>query len=117
MPPLNDKTKGPEIKEAMDGLVLAWPEVTESKMFGSACYRASGVLFVMIGGKGLITTKLSSEQRDTAIADSEANIFIGRGKEVPAWTEFPVDGAADVTTLESVLKDSCQNALDEADSK
>jgi hypothetical protein len=40
MPKLNDSTNGPEIQAALDRLVLRWPDVSTSKMFGSPAYRA-----------------------------------------------------------------------------
>jgi hypothetical protein len=116
VPKLNDSTNGPEIQAALDGLVLGWPDVSTSKMFGSPAYRARGVLFAMIGGKGLILTKLQPEQRESAAAEHDAHPFVGRGKEVPAWIEFSVDHAAGVAALESTIRDAYENALSEADS-
>ena len=115
MPPLNDSTKGPEIQGALDELVLGWPEVTPSKMFGSHAYRAKGILFAMIGGKGLILTKLQPEQRQLAAERHDAHAFVGRGKEVPGWTEFALEGSAGVAPIASVVRDAYQNALAEAD--
>jgi len=79
MPALHDSTKGPEIQAALDGLVLDWPDVSTSKMFGSLAYRARGVRFAMIGGKGLILTKLQPGQREIAAMEHDAHPFVGRG--------------------------------------
>ena len=115
MPTLHDSTKGPEIQAALDGFVLGWPDVSTSKMFGSLAYRARGVLFAMIGGEGLILTKLLPEQRENAAGEHDAHPFVGRGKEVPAWIEFSLENAAGVATLESTIRDAYENALTEAD--
>ncbi len=115
MPPLNDKTKEPGIQAALDELVCAWPDVTTGKMFGSRAYRAKGVLFAMIGGEGVILTKLQPDQREIAAGESRARTFVGHGKEIPAWTEFPVEGATGVATMASMVRHAYENALIEAD--
>jgi hypothetical protein len=70
----------------------------------------------MIGGKGLILTKLQPEQRESAAGEYDAHPFVGRGKEVPTWIEFSLENAAGVVTLESAIRDAYENALTEADS-
>ncbi len=115
MPPLNDKTKEPWIQAALDELVRGWPDVTTGKMFGSRAYRAKGVLFAMIGGEGLILTKLEPEQRESAARESRARPFVGHGKPIPAWTEFPLGDAAGVAALASRVRQAYENALAEAD--
>ena len=114
MPALNDSTKGPEIQAALDDLVLGWPDVTPSKMFGSHAYRARGVLFGMIGGRGLLLTKLQTEQRESAAHEHDAHAFVGRGKEVPAWIEFPLEDAAGVAPIAPLVRAAYENALTEA---
>jgi len=37
---------------------------------------------------GLILTKLRAKRRQVAAGEHVAHAFVGRGKEVPAWTEF-----------------------------
>ena len=114
MPALRDPSMADEIQAALDEVVLSWSDITPSKMFGSNCYRAKGVLFAMIGGKGVITTKLSSEQRLAAETKSGANAFVGAGKVVPSWTEFPVSSADDVVAIQAILRHSYDNAVAEA---
>ena len=116
MPALNDKTKQPEIQIALDELVLGWPHVASGTMFGSRSYRAKGVLFAMIGGEGLILTKLKDEQRKIAAEENNAHAFVGRGKTVPAWTEFALEGAAGLATVAPLVREAYQNALAAADS-
>ncbi len=114
MPPLNDKAKEPGIMAALDELVLGWPDVTTSKMFGSRAYRAKGVLFAMIGGAGVILTKLEPNQRETAARNNRARTFVGHGKEIPAWVEFPVEDGAALVSMASLLRNAYENALREA---
>ncbi len=114
MPALNDLSRGAEIKAAMDDLVAAWPDVTQGKMFGSPAYRARGVLFAMIGGEGVITTKLAPEQREAASKKFGAHAFVGRGKEVPAWIEFAVSAGSQLDSLSQFIRDAYDNALVEA---
>ena len=114
MPALNDKTKQPELQAALDELILGWPHVTWGMLFGSRSYRAKDVLFAMIGGKGLILTKLNEEQRSAATAEHDAHAFAGRGKTVPAWTEFTLWGAAGLTPIAPLVRAAYQNALAEA---
>ncbi len=114
MPGLNDKTNEARIEAAVDALVQSWPDVAIGKMFGSRSYRAKGVLFAMIGGDGLILTKLDPQQRAAASDVHDAHPFVGRGKEVPAWIEFAVVGAADLERLATVVRSAYDNALREA---
>lgn len=85
-------------------------------MFGSRSYRAKGVLFAMIGGQGLIPTKLQVGQRETAAEEHNARAFVGRGKKVPAWTEFAPQGAPGLADIAPLVRDAYENALTEADS-
>jgi hypothetical protein len=115
MPTLDDSDKGPGIQAALEGLILGWPDVTSSRMFGSPAYRAKGVLFAMIGGKGLILTKLEPDQRLTAAERYGARAFVGRRKEVPGWTEFSVEDGEGIEPISSLVRDAYENALDNAD--
>jgi hypothetical protein len=114
MPPLSDKTKGPEIAAALDHLVLGWPDVSIGKMFGSRAYRAKGVLFAMIGGEGVILTKLRPDQREMAGRENHARSFVGHGRELPGWVEFPVAAAADLDLIAPMVRHAYENALSEA---
>ncbi len=111
MPPLNDKAREPEIRAALDELVLGWPEVTTSKMFGSRAYRAKGVLFAMIGGAGVILTRLKPDQKETAARNHHARTFVGHGKEIPAWVEFPVEDGAALASMAELVRNAYENAL------
>ncbi len=115
MPPLNDRTKESWIQAALDDLVRGWPDVTTGKMFGSRAYRAKGVLFAMIGGEGVILTKLQPDQRENAARESRAHTFIGHGKEIPAWIEFPLEDATGVASMASLVRHAYENALTDAD--
>ncbi len=115
MPPLNDKTKQPAVQAAMDELVRNWSHVTTGKMFGSRAYRAKGVLFAMIGGEGVILTKLEPDQREIAAREHRARTFVGHGKEIPAWIEFPLGDATGVATIASMVRHAYENALTDAD--
>jgi hypothetical protein len=114
MPGLNDKTKEPQLEAAVDALVQSWPDVAIGKMFGSRSYRAKGVLFAMIGGEGLILTKLDPQQRAAVVDAHEAHPFVGRGKEVPAWAEFAVADAAGLDRLATLVRNAYDGALSEA---
>ncbi len=114
MPPLNDKTKEPLIRAALDELVLGWPEVTTGKMFGSRAYRARGVLFAMIGGAGVILTKMQPDQRETAVKKHHARTFVRHGREIPAWVEFPLEDGAALASIAPLVRHAYENALAEA---
>ena len=113
MPTLNDETDEAEIQQAVDTLALPWPDVAISKMFGSRAYRAKGVLFAMIGGRGLIVTKLDPRQRDAAAEAHDGRPFVGRGKAIPGWTEFRLSVASDLDPLAALVRTAYENALRE----
>ncbi len=115
MPPLNDKTREPALQAALDEIVHGWPDVTTGKMFGSRAYRVRGVLFAMIGGEGVILTKMRPDQQEIAARESCAHTFVGRGKEIPAWIEFPVEDGTGVAALASMIRHAYENALAGAD--
>ncbi len=114
MPALNDKTDEGAIRQAVDTLALPWPDVATSMMFGSRAYRARGVLFAMIGGRGLILTKLDPRQRSAAAEAHDARPFVGRGKVIPGWTEFRLVAASDLDPLAALVRNAYENALGEA---
>jgi len=114
MPPLNDKKKEPVIRAALDELVLGWPGVSTGKMFGSRSYRAQGVLFAMIGGAGVILTKMQPGERETAVSKHHARTFIGHGKEIPAWVEFSLEDGAALASIAPLVRYAYENALAEA---
>lgn len=114
MPTLNDKTDEAEIQQAVDMLALPWPDVAISKIFGSRAYRAKGVLFAMIGGRGLILTKLDPRQRDAAAEAHDGRPFVGRDKVIPGWTEFRLSVASDLDPLAALVRNAYENALSEA---
>ncbi len=115
MPPLNDKTKEPWIVAALDELVRDWPDVTTGKLFGSRAYRAKGVLFAMVGGEGVILTKLQPDQVAIAAKENRARTFVGHGKEIPAWIEFPLEDATGVTRMASMIRLAYEQALNDAE--
>ena len=114
MPKLDDPGTETALREALDDLVLGWPEVTTGKLFGSHAYRAGGVLFAMVGGEGLILTRLGEEQRHLAAAQCGAHPFVGHGRELPGWTEFALADAAGVAAVWSLVRDAYENAIAEA---
>ena len=54
---------GGATREAVEEIVLGWPEVTASKLFGCPSYRGAGILFAFVSDWGLVLTKLSDEER------------------------------------------------------
>ncbi len=114
MPKLNDSGTETALREALDDLILGWPDVTTGKMFGSHAYRAGGVLFAMVGGEGLILTRLGEEQRRLAAAQCGAHPFVGHGRELPGWTELALTDAAGVAAVSALVRDAYENAVKEA---
>jgi hypothetical protein len=114
VPRLDDRGTETALREALDDLVLGWPEVTTGKLFGSHAYRAGGVLFAMVGGEGLILAKLGEEQRRLGAAECGGHPFVGHGRELPGWTEFALADGAGVAAVSSLIRDAYENAVKEA---
>ena len=114
MPRLNDPATEAALRGALDDLILSWPDVSPGRMFGSHAYRVRGVLFAMIGGEGLVLTKLGEEQRRLAAAEHGAHAFVGHGRELPGWTEFALADGTGVAAVASLVRAAYDNAVLEA---
>ncbi len=70
----------------------------------------------MIGGEGVILAKLQPDQVAIAAKENHARTFVGHGKEIPAWIEFPLKDATGVIAMTSMVRDAYENALNDGGS-
>ena len=59
-----NKNNGDALKSAFDEVVLDWPDVTATTMFGCPSYQAEGTLFAVLVTDGVALTRLPSDHRE-----------------------------------------------------
>jgi hypothetical protein len=99
-------------RDAVEEVVLGWPEVTAGKMFGCPSYRAAGTLFVFVTDEGVVLTKLSEDERARADEELDAEVFVGHQGDIDKWRVVKMDGA-DASPLAPFLRMAYERALTE----
>jgi hypothetical protein len=95
----------PEVKAALDDLLLGMPGVKGGKAFGYPAYKINGRIFMFVGGAG-ITFKLPLERvADVIASHPQARQFeVSDGVLWRQWVEIdhddPAQYAADLPLLE-----------------
>ena len=97
----------PEVREALDGLVLPWEYVTSRAMFGGVAYMVKGKMFAMLA-EGVVAMKLTDELRSRALTMAGVSPFKPTGITFGQWIQFVIlledDVPVLVPWLEAALK-------------
>lgn len=110
-----DSDRGAAVKEAFEEMVLDWPGVTATTMFGCPSYRADGTLFAVLVTGAVALTQLPDEDRDEVAQSFETGPFQAGDRTVTRWVQVTIDDEADRSTLETFVNASYAAALAEAD--
>lgn len=110
-----DADEGTELKRAFEDLVLGWPDVTATTMFGCPSYRADGTLFAVLVTDGVALTRLPDDHRDEVARGFETGPFQAGDRTVTSWVQVTVDDATAVDRLAPHVEASYEAAREEAD--
>lgn len=110
-----DKEQGAALKSAFDDVVLDWPDVTATTMFGCPSYQAEGTLFAVLVTDGVALTRLPSDHRDAVEEAFATGPFRAGERTVTTWVYVSIEDVADLDALVPHVKASYESALAEAD--
>jgi TfoX/Sxy family transcriptional regulator of competence genes len=75
-------------KQALDALLLGWPDVTAGKMFGYPAYFVNGKMFACVYGEG-VGVKVSEELANTLLKNDNVVPFQPMGKpRMREWVQI-----------------------------
>jgi TfoX/Sxy family transcriptional regulator of competence genes len=80
---VEEETK--ELRESFEKEILKWPNVTSKKMFGCPCYLVNGRMFAGMVTKGIVITKLTTEERDELEKIHEIKPFVAGKRIIKNW--------------------------------
>lgn len=108
-----DKDAGAALKTAFEAMVLDWPAVTATTMFGCPSYQADETLFAVLVTDGVALTRLPSEHREQIRQAFETKPFQAGEKTVTKWVHVPIEDVTRLDALEPHIKASYEGALAE----
>ena len=88
----------PEVREALDGHILPWEDVTSRAMFGGVAYMVKGKMFSMLA-EGVMAMKLPDELRSRALTLAGVSPFKPTGSTFGRWIQFVILLDDDVPVL------------------
>jgi hypothetical protein len=109
-----DRDDGAALKSAFDEVVLDWPDVTATTMFGCPSYRANGTLFAVLVTDGVALTRLPRDHREQVTEAFETGPFEANGRTVTRWVQITVDDGAELDSLVPHVEASYESALAES---
>jgi hypothetical protein len=108
-----EETSGPT-RDAVEDVVLGWPDVTAEKLFGCPSYRAAGKLFAFVSDEGLVLTNLTEPERAKADAELGPEPAVELAGRSAKW-RFVAVGEEDAAQVAPFLRMAYERALKEAD--
>lgn len=109
-----DKERGTALKTAFDDIVLGWPDVTATTMFGCPSYQADGTVFAVLVTAGVVLTRLPSDHRNKVEQTFETGPFRAGDRTVTKWVQVTIEDVADLDELVPHVKASYESALEES---
>ena len=88
----------PEVREALDAVILPWEDVSSRAMFGGVAYMVKGKLFAMFA-EGVVAMKLPDEFRSRALTMAGVSPFKPSGSTFGQWIQFLILLDDDVPVL------------------
>lgn len=110
-----DQEKGAALKTAFNDVVVDWPDVTATTMFGCPSYQADGTLFAVLVTHGVVLTRLPSDHREHVAQAFETGPFQAGERTVTKWVKVTIDNVALLDSLVPHIKASYEAALTESD--
>lgn len=110
-----DRDDGAALKSTFDEIVLDWPDVTTTTMFGCPSYQAKGTLFAILVTDGVALTRLPSDHREQVTQAFEIGPFQAGERTVTKWVQITIDDGAELDSLVPHIKASYESAREESD--
>lgn len=107
-----EERDGP-VRDALAAQVAGWPQVTQKKMMGCACFWADGKMFAFVANGCLVLTRLTAEERRKLPGE---DFFTGAGRApIRKWRQVRIDAPTDVEDLKPWVRACYERALEAAD--
>lgn len=106
-----DEEAGAALRSAFDELVLDWPDVTATTMFGCPSYRADGTLFAVLVTDGVALTRLPHDHREQVAEAFETGPFQAGERTVEKWVQVTIVDVAALESLAPHVESSYEAAL------
>lgn len=95
-------------------MVLDWPHVEKTRMFGHPSYLVGGELFAVLSTAGVALTRLPPSSRAELEEEYDVGPFESGGKEGTEWAYVEIDGVEDLNQLLPYMQQSYQAARSDA---
>ncbi len=102
-----------DLRLAFEEEVLKWDQIDTKKMFGCPCYQANGKLFVFLVTKGIVITKLDTEEKEILSQQFSTTSFKASKKTVQNWARIPFNSKKDLDLIMPFVRKSYDRALQE----
>ena len=101
-----------ELKQALDSVLLSWPNVSSRKMFGQVGYMVEGQMFAALSD-GVVGAKLPDDLRQQAFQPAGVSPFRPTGRPFGSWVQFVMLLADDVSAVIPWLEAASQYVASE----
>lgn len=109
-----DKEEGAALETAFEDVVLNWPDVAATTMFGCPSYQADGTLFAVLVTEGVALTRLPSDHHEQVAQAFETGPFQAGERTVTKWVQVIIEDPAELDDLVPYIKASYESALEES---
>ena len=110
-----DPEQGAQLRAAFEEIVLDWPGVTATTMFGCPSYQAKATLFAVLVTEAVALTRLPADDRTQLEQLFGTAPFDAGGRTVEKWVTVPVESDSTLTALRPYLEASYEAALNDAE--
>lgn len=97
------------VRDALAAQTKAWPQVTQKKMMGCACFWAAGKMFAFVANGCLVLTRLTAEEKAKLGGEP---FWTGAGRPpIRKWVQVRVEQPTDIEDLAPWVKACHERAL------
>jgi hypothetical protein len=100
-----------ELRKKLEDEILSWPKVTHRKMMGCPCYLAGGKMFAGLVTRGIVITKLTSEEKNELAGIHTVEPFTMGSRTTKKWARLTLE-PGEVQKVLPYIRKSYERALE-----
>lgn len=104
--PTYSESESRDLRERFEEVVLQWPDVERTTLFGSPSYTTRGTSFAMLVDGGFILTRLDEDRKAALLAGPDADYFVGHGRVIRKWVLVRIRDPAEIGRYVSFIEAS-----------
>lgn len=104
------ESDGKERQEAVEAIILQWPNVTTRKMFGCPAYMVNHRLFAFLVNEGIVLTQLRQHQRAILSEDFPIQPFLAGERKIMHWTQVTFANVQKLPRIMTFVRKSYEEA-------